>query len=148
MDAEHALLGHRDGIGPVGVRLDVQVAVPADQYRSEADEGMQQRDQLGHARHLDDPSPPEPDGRADRHGAEQQSEAQRFDLVVDGQRDGRDERDRHAHDAEADAGAGRLVPGQSGQGEDEEQCCHDVGRGRSSFQGQHGEIGSDRLGKL
>ena len=44
-----------------------QVAVPADQHGGETDEAVQQRDQLGHAGHLDHPGAPEADHGADQH---------------------------------------------------------------------------------
>ena len=45
----------------VEVRLDRQVAVPADQHGGQADEAVQDRDQLGHAGHLDPAGPPQAD---------------------------------------------------------------------------------------
>ncbi len=138
VDAEHALGRHLDGVRADGMGLDVQVAVPADQHRGQTHEQMQQRDELRHAGHLDDLGLPQPDGCTDGHRAEQQCQAQRLQFILDGQRDGGDQRDGHADDAEADAGAGGLVFGQPGQRQDEEQRRDDVGRGGGVFQGEHG----------
>ena len=49
------------------------------------------------------------------------------------QRDGRDQGDGHAGDAESVAGPGVLVLGQSGEGQDEQQGRDDVGRGCGGF---------------
>ena len=42
-------------LGAVGLALDAEVSVPADEDRRQADEAVEQRDQLRHAGHLDDP---------------------------------------------------------------------------------------------
>ena len=45
----------------------VEGAVPADEHRGEADEAVQQRDELGHAGHLDHAGTPQADRAADDH---------------------------------------------------------------------------------
>ena len=133
VDAEQALAVQQGGFGAGEVAFDVQVAVPADQHRGQADERVQQRDQLGHAGHLDDAGTPQADRGADRHRADQQADTQRFDVAGQRQRDGGDQRDRHAGDAEGVAGPRRFVLGQPGQGQDEQQGRDDVGRGGSGL---------------
>jgi hypothetical protein len=51
------------------------VTVPANQDRGEANEAVQQRDQFGHAGHLDHAGAPEPDGSADQHCGDEQDQA-------------------------------------------------------------------------
>ena len=81
-----------------------EVAVPADQHGGQADEAVQDRDQLGHAGHLDLARPPQADRGADDHGDDQQRDADARRCCGDGQADRRDQRDGHAGDAEDDAG--------------------------------------------
>ena len=82
-DADHDLGGvdAEQVAGDLGllveVRLDREVAVPADQDGGEADEAVQDRDQLGHAGHLDPPGPPQADRGADDHGDDQQRQRRR-----------------------------------------------------------------------
>ncbi len=71
VDAEHALVIQQRGLGSGEIAFDVQVAVPADQHGGQADERVQQCDQLGHAGHLDDLGAPQTDRGTDRHGADQ-----------------------------------------------------------------------------
>ena len=118
------------GLG-AGVRLDVEVAVPADQHRGEADEAVQQRDQLGHAGHLDHAGPPQADRRADRPWRPTSSAERRRGV---------DARRSSASTMVATRAMampampnvlparGGLVLGQPGQGEDEQQRGDDVGR--------------------
>ncbi len=122
-------LSSRAASDPAEVVFDVQVAVPAHQHRGQADERVQQRDQLGHPGHLDDAGTPQADRGADRHRADQQAHARAVRCGGQRERDGGDQRDRHAGDAEGVAGPRRLVLGQPGQGQDEQQGRDDVGRG-------------------
>ena len=98
------------------VRLDDEVAVPADQHRGQADEAVQHRDQLGHAGHLDPRGPAT--GRSRRRSPSATTSSARpiaRRCSRGGQPDGRDQRDGHAGDAEDVAGARGLVLGQPGQ---------------------------------
>ncbi len=54
--------------------------------------------------------------------------------VLDGDAEGRGQRDRHAGDPEGDALAGRLVSGEPGEREDEQQRRDDVGGRRDGLQ--------------
>ena len=136
------------GLGAVGVALDVQVAVPADQHRGQTDEGVQQRDQLGHPGHLDHPGPPQPDRGADQHRHHQQREPGPGDVAVDRERDRGHQGHRHAGDAEGVAGLGGLVVGQPGQRQDEQQGGDDVrrlrGRSRQSSDQSSARVSSSR----
>ncbi len=116
----------RDGFDQ-RARLDLEVAVPAHQDRGEADEAVEQRDQLGHAGHRHPVGPDHPDHRADHHRADQQPDADRGHAVGQRQDQRGDQRDRHPGDAEDVARPGRLVPGQPGEGEDEQQRGDEVG---------------------
>ena len=108
--------------------------VPADEHRGQADEAVEHRDELGHAGHLDLAGPVQPDDRPDGHRRddERQPEPAQPSMPsvtpptsasrVHSRRRGEDRRDQgdgHADHAEAVAGAGRVVPRQPGQGEDE-----------------------------
>ena len=61
---------------PAVAGFDLEVAVPADQHGGEADEAVEQRDQLGHAGHRHAGGPVQPDRRADHHAADQQPDLQ------------------------------------------------------------------------
>ena len=103
----------------------LEVAVPADQHGGEADERVQQRDELGHAGHLDDSCAPQADRTTDRDGDDQQDDRRGVaDVSDDDER--RHEGDRHTGDAVDDALARRLVLGQPREAEDEQQCRDDV----------------------
>ena len=105
------------------------VAGPADQHGGQADEAVQQRDQLRHAGHLDDRAPATARSRRRRPSATTSSaSAGGSDVPVDGQADGRGQRDRHADDAEDVARRDGLVLGQAGEGQDEQQGRDDVAR--------------------
>ena len=60
----------------------VERAVPADEHGGEADEAVQQGDELGHPGHLDDARAPEADRGADQHGHDEQAEAERVACGV------------------------------------------------------------------
>ena len=92
--------------GAVGVGLDMQVAVPADQHRGQTYEGVQQGDQLGHPGHLDHPCPPQPDRGTGQHRHHQQRQAGTGDVAVDREHDGRHQRHGHPGHAEGVAQLG------------------------------------------
>ena len=107
-----------------------EVAVPADEHGGQADEAVQQRDELGHAGHLDDAGPPQADRGADDHGdADAASQAERCSMS------------RSTASAMVATSAtampampkalprlGGLVLGQPGERQDEQQRRDDVGR--------------------
>jgi hypothetical protein len=111
---------------PRALRLDVVVAVPADEDRRHPDEAVQHRDQLGHTGHLDAARPPQADPGADDHGDDEERDATGGEATG-GQADRRGQRDRHAGNAEDHPGPRRLVLGQSRQAEDEQHSRDDVG---------------------
>ena len=143
VDAQQVRAGE-PGLAPSG-RLDVQVAVPADQHRGQADEGVQQRDQLGHAGHLTTRARHRPIAAPIDHRARPAAPSPTpVDVAVERQRDGGDQRDRHAGDAEGVAGLGGLVLGQPGQGQDEQQGGDDVGRLRGGRRRSWRQLSSSR----
>ena len=83
----------------------VERAVPADEHRGEADEGVQQGDELRHPGHLDDPRPPEADRAADEHRDHEQRQPERRLRLPQASatvsQTVATEGDRHADDAEA-----------------------------------------------
>jgi hypothetical protein len=108
--------------------------VEADQHRRHADEGVERRDQFRHLGHLD----PARDRGAD-HGADgehrddqQAGDKDRLPVrrVFGRQREGVDDRghegQRHADHAGDVAHAGGRLPGEAGEGEDEEDTGDDV----------------------
>src|SRR5664279_5391989 len=103
----------------------LQVAVPADQHGREADEGVQQRDELRHPGHLHPRRPPQPDAAADGDGHHQQHEPEPVGALDDEHHRG-DQRDDHADDAVDNTGACGLVLREPAQAEDEEQGSDDV----------------------
>ena len=117
-----------------------QVPVPADQHRGEANEAVQQRDQLRHPGHFHDPGTPEPDGPADQHRGHEQDQAGQAVAcapgALEGQPDSRGQGDDHARDAVDDPCSGLLVLAQTGKAEDEQQGRDDVGRPRNGVGGQ------------
>ena len=123
MDAEERLI-HMTGI---------EGAVPSDDDRGESDEAVQQGDEFGHPRHLDDPRPPEADRAADENGDDQQRESDRGlrlpPQLLDGEPDRRGDRDDHAADAKEHTAAGGLVLAEPVQAQDEQQRGDEVGRG-------------------
>ena len=123
------------GLGTVGFALDVQVAVPADQHRSQTHERVQQGDQLGHPGHLDHAGPPQPDRRTHQHRHHQHRQAGAGEVPVDRQCDRRHQRHSHAGNAERVAQLRRLVVGQPGEGQDEQQGGDDVRRLRGGLDG-------------
>ena len=113
-------------LGLAGLVLDGVVAAPADQDGGQADEAVQQRDQLRHAGHLDDARAPQSDARTDDDGDDEQHDRDGLG-VLGGHADRGCERDDHARDAVDDALLGGLVLGQACQREDEQQRRDDVG---------------------
>ena len=111
-----------------------QERVVADEHGCGADKAVQDRDQLGHLRHLDALGPPEANDRADRHRDDDQPEGGRdaqsaFDRgCLQGQANGRDDGDDHTRNTVGVTGLGGLVLGEAGQGHDEQQSGDDVCR--------------------
>jgi len=115
------------GVAPAATVLPIRVAGwQPDEHGGDADEAVQQRDQFRHPGHLDAQRLPDADHGTDHHGDHEESDAGGGDAAG-GQADGRGERDHHAADAEPDAALGRLVVGEAGEAEDEQQRSNDVG---------------------
>jgi len=123
-DAEEDLDGvdvlHRRGEG-----ARPQEGVEPHEHGCEADEAVEHRDELRHTGHLDLERPLHADRPAHGHGRDDQGETGPR-ARLHGIRDGGQQCDGHADDAEGVARLRRLVPGQAGEAEDEEQGRDDV----------------------
>ena len=115
----------------------LQFGIPADEDRSQADEAVQRRYQLGHFGHLDLARQPHADQPADQHHRDHPAIA--ADLRA--QR-GEDHGNRHADDAVPDRTLGFLLVAQSPQREDEQDTRRDR-RGGNELVLQH--IDSPRI---
>ena len=99
------------------------IAADADQHRGEADEAVQERNQLRHLRHLHFARLVDADGGADEHGDDDVAKAAAVVIVKGG-----DERDGHADDAVEVAVFRAFLTREAGEREDEEDGGDDVSR--------------------
>ena len=109
-------------------RLDEE-RVEADEHSSQAYELVQHGHKLWHLGHLDFDRTPYADGGADGNAHDHEPGCLSGDFSIARERDHDDghKRERHAADAELISAIGRLLLGKTGQRQDEQQACQDVG---------------------
>ena len=103
--------------------------VEADEHSSQAYELVQHGYKLWHLGHLDFDRTPYADGGADGNAHDHEPGCLSGDFSIARERDHDDghKRERHAADAELISAIGSLLLGKTGQRQDEQQACQDVG---------------------
>ena len=83
VDSQGAFRGEQGNFLWTSAALDEQVAIPAHKHGRQADKGVQDCDEFGHARHLDYSCPPQTYSSAEDHGHTDEDQAEGFDVAID-----------------------------------------------------------------
>ncbi len=108
----------------------VERPVPPHDDRREADEAVEERNELGHPGHFDNAGAPQPDRSADQHRDHEQRQSNRRlrlpPQLLHREPDRRGNRDDHAADTEQHTAAGCLVLAEPVQTQDEQERSDEI----------------------